>query len=96
MKKFASLLLGAVLVLSLCACGCSTMDSQTTPTTAPTTATTVPPTTSTTVPSTTPTTDTTLTDPTMDSTLLPDSGLLDTSESTQEHLGDSNGSMGQN
>lgn len=92
MKKFASLLLGAALVLSLCACGCSTMDSQTTPTAAPTTA----PTTSTTMPSTTPTTDTILPDlpnPTMDSTTLPDSGLLDTSESTQEHMGTSDGSM---
>lgn len=92
MKKFASLLLGAALVLSLCACGCSTMDSQTTPTTAPTTATTTQPTTSTTKPSTTPTTDTMLPDPTMDS-LLPDSGLLDTSESTQEHLGTSDEAM---
>lgn len=93
MKKFASLLLGAVIALSLCACGCSTMDSQTTPTTASTTA----PTTSTTMPSTTPTTDTVLPDlpnPTMDSTMMPDSGLLDTSESTQEHLGESNGAMG--
>lgn len=92
MKKFASLLLGAALVLSLCACGCSTMDSQTTPTTASTAA----PTTSTTMPSTSPTTDTVLPDlpnPTMDSTMLPDSGLLDTSESTQEHMGTSDGAM---
>ena len=96
MKKFASLLLGAALVLSLCACGCSTMDSQTTPTTAPNTESTTLPTTSTTQPSTSPTTDTVLPDlpnPTMDSTMLPDSGLLDTGESTQEHMGTSDGAM---
>ncbi|MBR4109993.1 MAG: hypothetical protein IKK41_06770 [Oscillospiraceae bacterium] len=94
MKKFASIALVLVLSLSLCACG--RKDSQTTPTTAPTTATTVPPTTFTTVPSTSPTMDTILPDlpdPTMDS-MLPDSGLLDTSESTQGNMGASDGAMG--
>lgn len=89
MKKFASFLLGAALVLSLCACGCSMDNNQATPTTTPTTATTAP-TTSTTTPITTPTTDTILPElpnPTMNTTLLPDSGLLDTSESTTEHMG---------
>ena len=42
MKKIASLLLGAMLILSLCACGCERSDSQTTPTTAPTTDTILP------------------------------------------------------
>ena len=94
MKKFACLLLGAVLALSLCACGCSPMGNQTTPTTAPTTTTTAP-TTATTFPTTVPTTETILPDipdPTTD-TLLPDSGLLDTSESTEDHLGTSDGVM---
>ncbi len=92
MKKFAYLVLGAALMLSLCACGCTTTDPQTEPTTAPTTATTVPPTTFTTVPSTSPTTDTVLPDPTLDS-LLPDSGLLDTSESTTEPTGTTRNAM---
>ena len=86
MKKYASIALVLVLTLSLCACG--RKDKQTTPTTIPTTTTTGP--------STTVTEDTILPDimdPTMDS-LLPDSGLLDTSESTQEHLGTSDGAMG--
>ncbi len=94
MKKYVSIALVLVLTLSLCACG--RKDKQTQPTTEPTTATTVPPTTYDTVPNTTATTDTILpdfSDPTMDS-IMPDSGLLDTSESTQEHLGTSDGAMG--
>lgn len=85
MKKIASLLLCAMLVFFLYACGCQMTQEDTTPTTAPTTVTTLPTTLPTTAPTTLPTTEATLPDPTLD-TLLPDSELMDTGESGKDHL----------